>query len=754
MRVRYSTKHTISIAIVFLLLLSLVPSQVAYASTVETRYMRSDQHTINGLLAYQLGTAQSASALSAATLAKTPAVEATLRPTSDVATGFPVIYPTTPTTHYDKVDEVTADDAATYVKTGDSSSIVTDRYGKPSFTLPAGKKIGLVRVTARCLTDKYGTNKEASFYLGVEIGGTLYTSSAQKTANAWATKTYVFEKNPATGLAWTQAGINGANLCVRGSSYYSTADAAYYYAYGSQVYMEVFTYTDDTVHYSVSVWKRDSVGTETSIASNIAPYSSLISALHDAAGLKSVGGSVSLTSMVSTDSIVVRVYQKVGAGSWTLVQTWTTGQLGAQSLDAATWTVYYYLLITASASAVNSEFLFGHSSYDSKITNFTWTPAVSAAWHDVSTWTASLVTRTWSSGTSFSFNLLTRTWQTTNSWIFDLASLGWHDTANWIFELRTRVWNIITPFGDETIAANYTERDSGYALWKLFQEGGGCSALGETFQVPSDGNYKLTKASFYLRKVGSPSGYAHAALYAMTGTFGTDGMPTGSALAVSVDFDVSTALHDVYTLYNFTFSGDQQYITQAEQYYCIVYQNPSSGFFNSTNFVLCGMHETPTYEGNRNGYVNDWYGDNVFDTSFYVYGSPITSLMSLYLGTSIWTDIATWGANLVTMLWNDVAAWVFYPLTRFWNDIAVWAYDVTAMMWRDLTWLFYLLPPLPEWVNVAVWIFSLRSPEWMLVALWNLQLGGVGIAFLFIAILLLIVIVAGIIAIAYRRPKQ
>ena len=86
---------------------------------VETRYKRSDQQTVNGLTAYILGTAQSATALSVANDGASVGLEATLRPTSDVAVGFPNIYPSTPTTHYDKVDEATADDDATSIYTGD-----------------------------------------------------------------------------------------------------------------------------------------------------------------------------------------------------------------------------------------------------------------------------------------------------------------------------------------------------------------------------------------------------------------------------------------------------------------------------------------------------------------------------------------------------------------------------------------------------------------------------------------------------------
>jgi hypothetical protein len=409
----------------------------------------------------------------------------------------------------------------------------------------------------------------------------------------------------------------------------------------------------------------------------------------------------------SAGIIKVEVYACSTTGTLgNLIQTFVTSD--SVKLDAATWTVHYWCQRSLIEEDYFTDLYYGDATYISRITNFTWTAGVSKAWHDVSIWTTSLVTRLWSSGTSWSFNLPTmqwntvktltfslivRTWQTINSWIFNLATLGWHDTANWMFELRTRVWNIIGILGDEAIAANYTDRDSGYALWKLFQQGGGCSAQGETFQVPSDGNYKLTKATFCLRRTGSPTGYAHVALYVMNGTFGVDGKPIGSALATSDDFDVST-LTTSYTWYNFTFSSAQQYVMQAEEFYCIVYQNPSSGFFNSTNFVLAGMNTDPTYEGNRIGYVNEWVGDNAFDSSFYVYGSPITSMMSLYLGTSIWTDIATWGASLVAMMWNDVATYTF---------------NLLSMAWHDLTWLFSLLPPLPAWNDITRWLFSLPT---------------------------------------------
>jgi hypothetical protein len=385
-------------------------------------------------------------------------------------------------------------------------------------------------------------------------------------------------------------------------------------------------------------------------------------------------------------------------------------------------------------------------------------PAVSKAWHDVSTWTASMVARTWSSGTPWSLSLLTRIW-------------NWIPTA-WYYIPTT---DLIDSYNESNY--NYTAYIYHLHPSDIIPK----SAEGQSFTMLSS-DHMITSCKFYLCKIGSPTGMAHAVLYAHQGIYGTNSTPTGEALATSNDFDVST-LTTSMQLITFTFNSSQQYLMKANTYYCIAFENPWSGTIDVYNCPLMGFEwGSPTHSGNNCLYFNSSYfpAFTSFDTVFYVYGKSFGGFNLLtrqyltvaswlfdfgtkiwvdaatwtynlvtmawenitwifYLGASIWTDIATWGTNLVTMMWNDVATWVFYPLT---------------MMWRDLTWLFYLLPSLPEWVNVAVWIFSLRSPEWLLVALWNLQLGAGGIAFLFIAILLLTVIVAGIIVIAYRRPKR
>jgi hypothetical protein len=177
-----------------------------------------------------------------------------------------------------------------------------------------------------------------------------------------------YTRNPSTNKAWTQTDINNLIACAGGSSWD-------YNFYITQVYVEVWIYADDTVYYAIDVAKRASSGTETALGSKVAQVSSLISALYDSPGLKSATWSAPQTALTGTDIIVVRVYQKVGTGAWNLVREFITEQLGAKSLDAATWTVYYYLDVSADTSYVYTVFWHGTSAYNSRIENFTWTPA-------------------------------------------------------------------------------------------------------------------------------------------------------------------------------------------------------------------------------------------------------------------------------------------------------------------------------------------------------------------------------------------
>jgi len=360
------------VSLLFIAQLSILQFPIVNANNVETRYMRSDTQTINGLLAYKLETTQSSSALSVSSSAgSTSLYGTTIRPTSDVLAGFPTQYPAS-SYHYQKVDDVVADDTDTMVCTsGEDSTVYYDRYGHTAYG--GASTIAYVKVTFRAMKGGVGSHK-ATFSAGIYIGTTYYWTVGTGATNVWTTDSWILYLNPNTNLPWTSADIAGLQLAIKGSSLYYLE--GYYPAYCTQIYMEVYTYTDIDTIYSIDVVKRTSAGAETAIGTKVASTTYTLAYYFSNPGLDSGTWVCPQTALETTDSIVVRVYLKIGAGAWNTVRNFTTGQLGAISLDAATWTVYYYLGASADASYMYSVFWHGKSTYNSAIANFQWTAVV------------------------------------------------------------------------------------------------------------------------------------------------------------------------------------------------------------------------------------------------------------------------------------------------------------------------------------------------------------------------------------------
>jgi hypothetical protein len=419
-------RKTLSIFVILLLAVSFFPIVNA---TTETRYFRSDTATVNGLNTYLLGTSQTAtSKYTYGTLVSCSS--AYLYPTGDAYAGFPYIYPTTPTTHYDKVAEAVADDDATYVYGAANNVIYTDRYYKTALS------IGTSKISAVDIIIRYkGSGLKVGFY----IGTTLYLSSILASKSAWTTTSVRWLKNPATGNDWTQDDVNNAQLVVQ-----ALTSAGSPVAYFTQVYIRVYYYTDNTVYFQFQVIKRDASGTEIAITDYITFYSALISVFKDDAGtLRSTTANIPQTALASTDSIVVRVYTKIGTGSPIMRNLYTTEQLGAQSLDASTWTFYFYLKGANTASTIYDYWYWDTSTYPSRIENFAWTPAVTKTWHNIALWSQYTLTRKWLDIASFSENLLTRKWTDISFFIVNALTRSWNSIATFAVSVFSRMWNAI-----------------------------------------------------------------------------------------------------------------------------------------------------------------------------------------------------------------------------------------------------------------------------------------------------------------------
>ncbi|MFO7870728.1 MAG: Calx-beta domain-containing protein, partial [Kiritimatiellia bacterium] len=144
----------------------------------------------------------------------------------------------------------------------------------------------------------------------------------------------------------------------------------------------------DTVNWGIRVWKRDSGGAETEITSGT-PVAQ-VSRSVNGEGVQSANWNCPLTALSTNDAVVVRVYAEIeGQVAWTEQATLTTEQLGALELPSATWTLYYYTkydtLSTGPPASRYTKgwFYWGNSTYDSRITNFSYTPPPTLSISDV-----------------------------------------------------------------------------------------------------------------------------------------------------------------------------------------------------------------------------------------------------------------------------------------------------------------------------------------------------------------------------------
>jgi hypothetical protein len=123
------------------------------------------------------------------------------------------------------------------------------------------------------------------------------------------------------------------------------------------------------------VWKRDSSGVETEITDG-SPVVVATLYLGDK-GLYSKTWNCPQVSLNPADAIVVRVYARPYGGSWNLLATFITEQLGTTILNSATWTVYLlcqyeeYEDPNTGEIAYRLRFYWGTTTYNSRIENFT-----------------------------------------------------------------------------------------------------------------------------------------------------------------------------------------------------------------------------------------------------------------------------------------------------------------------------------------------------------------------------------------------
>ena len=138
----------------------------------------------------------------------------------------------------------------------------------------------------------------------------------------------------------------------------------------------------------------------------------------------------------------------------------------------------------------------------------------------------------------------------------------------------------------------------------------------------------LDSCKFELYTDGSPTGSVYARIYAHTGTYGTNGVPTGSILATSGALDASTLPGFAEkALFAFTFTGAEKItLTNEIKYFTTLYFNGG----DSSNRCIVRMDQTsPTHGGNLARGHDSWTADADKDICFYVYGDDSTTIQGI-----------------------------------------------------------------------------------------------------------------------------
>jgi len=238
--------------------------------------------------------------------------------------------------------------------------------------------------------------------------------------------------------------------CTTEIRYFTTdidSETNYYILNTTQTSTSTYKLISRTGIYSyyagIRVFIRDSEGTETEITNGVVAV-----VMHDGVnnGLYSATWNCPETPLNPTDRIIVRVYHRLGDDvSWSLASTFITPILGASKLNAATWTVYYYLTYISQNLpyppyfTCSGRFFFG-STYNSRIEGFSWSSGVVKQWNTVSFWQFSLETKEWVKIADLSFNLMVKAWNTITEWFFSLPTQierAWHKISYWILTLTT-----------------------------------------------------------------------------------------------------------------------------------------------------------------------------------------------------------------------------------------------------------------------------------------------------------------------------
>ncbi len=180
-------------------------------------------------------------------------------------------------------------------------------------------------------------------------------------------------------------------------------------------------------------------------------------------------------------------------------------------------------------------------------------------------------------------------------------------------------WLNINPFTVDSY--DKSNRNAGVKLYL-----GSTDNYAQSFSVTTMTTLGSVQAYISVTDGGSISGSTiYAEVFAHTGTYGVNGTPTGTRLAISGGSTLGSGSSG-YTLMQFTFTGANKITLAANTKYVVVI-NFAAG--NATNYITIGTSTSLTAAGNASYSTNgtSWTVDSTQDMIFYVLASGSSSVI-------------------------------------------------------------------------------------------------------------------------------
>lgn len=125
-----------------------------------------------------------------------------------VTNDFPGVFPASPTTHFDKVDDITPDDDSTYVFSGDVADI--ELFDMETLPDPEGTSaIFGVQLLNYARKDKVTAK---SIIPKVRSGGSNFNGTTVPLTTSYLYYPFIWQQDPNTAADWTEANVNAAEF--------------------------------------------------------------------------------------------------------------------------------------------------------------------------------------------------------------------------------------------------------------------------------------------------------------------------------------------------------------------------------------------------------------------------------------------------------------------------------------------------------------------------------------------------------------